>query len=179
MDTTDTTELLALQPLCNGSGIKMFVASGAMGFPNDAGLAGLWTKEQREARAISARELADRINGLAREAGDPTVVSQQVVSKFEQGNTKRLPAWSRFIEPAIEASDSETKEDARLSTAYFDSVVAVQRLPNYVGMGGGGSDDGETGVVMISRDLVQRELRATPDDLLAMEAEGNSMEPGI
>lgn len=155
----------------------MFVALEPMELSDDASRAGRWTKEQREARGISARELADRVNGLAREAADPTIVSQQVVSKFEQGSTKRLPAWARFIVPALEASDGETKEDRLLSTAYMDSVVAVHRLPNFVGLGAGGSDDGELGSVLISRDLVERELRAAPDDLLAMEAEGNSMEP--
>jgi hypothetical protein len=72
-----------------------------MDFPDDAGRAGSWTKDQRDERGISAAELARRINGLAREVGDPTIVSQQVVPKFEQGNTKRMPAWARFIVPAL------------------------------------------------------------------------------
>lgn len=177
MPATYTTKLCSLQPICNRSVPKKFVALWEMKLPGDPGLAGRWTKEQREARGISARELADRINGLAHESGDPTIVSQQVVSKFEQGTTKRLPAWARFIVPAFKGSDSETKEDVHLSSAYMDNVVAVHRLPNFVGMGGGGSDHGELGSILISRDLVERELRASPSDLLAMEAEGNSMEP--
>lgn len=148
-----------------------------MGMSDDPGEAGRWVKAQRESRGISAAELARRISGLAREAGDPTIVSQQVVSKFEQGNTKRMPAWARFVPEAFMVSDGETKEDPHLSTAFIDSVVPVERLPNYVGLGGGGTEDGEPGVVLISRDLVERELRASPADLMAMEAEGNSMEP--
>lgn len=148
-----------------------------MKFPSDAGQAGLWTKEQRTERAISAAELADRLSGLAREASDPTVVSQQVVSKFEQGKTKRMPPWARFIVPAFEANDSETKEDAYLSNGRTDDTVSISLLPNFAGMGGGGSDDGDAGIVAFSRDLIERELRAPPAALLAMVAEGNSMEP--
>jgi phage repressor protein C with HTH and peptisase S24 domain len=148
-----------------------------MDFPDDPGRAGDWTKAQREARAMSAAWLAKRINGLARQAGDPTIVSQQVISKFEQGNTKRMPAWARFVAPALSVSDGEMREAPHLSMASTDDTVSVRRLPNFVGMGPGGSDEDEPGVVAFSRDLVERELRAPADVLLAMVAEGNSMEP--
>lgn len=126
---------------------------------------------------MSAAELARRINGLARESGDPTIVSQQVVSKFEQGNTKRMPAWARFVMPALTNADGETREDPLLDMASVDSVVSIRKLPNFVGLGAGGTEDGEEGVVAFSRDLIERELRADPIHLLAMVAEGNSMEP--
>lgn len=148
-----------------------------MRIPEDPGDAGLWVKAHRDERGWSAADLARRINGLAREQGDPTVVSQQVLSKFEQGRTKRFPAWVRYIVPAFETSDDGTHEDRHLSLASSDDVVSIRLLPNFVGMGGGGSDDGETGVVAFSRDLIERELRAEPEFLLAMVAEGNSMEP--
>lgn len=148
-----------------------------MNLPGDAGEAGRWTKAQREERGMSAAELARRINGQARSTGDPTIVSQQVVSKFEQGSTKRMPAWARFIVPAIEGSDSETKEDQHLPLVPTDDTVSIRRLPNFAGLGGGGHDEEEPGVVAFSRDLIERELRAPADQLLAMVAEGNSMEP--
>jgi phage repressor protein C with HTH and peptisase S24 domain len=148
-----------------------------MKMPDGAEETGLWVKRERDRRGLSARELADRINGLCRETGDPTVVSQQVVSKFEQGKTKKLPAWTRFVIPALEAWGGESHEDPHLSTALADDVVSIRLLPNFAGMGGGGSDDGEEGVVVFLRHLIERELGATPSALLAMLAEGNSMEP--
>lgn len=148
-----------------------------MRLPEEPGAAGRWTKEQREARGLSAAALAQRISGIAREDGDPTIVSQQSMSKFEQGNTKRMPAWSRYIVRALEVSDAETKEDPYLSTSMVDAVVGIRRLPTFVGMGGGGTGDGDEDIVLFSRDLIERELRADADFLLAMVAEGNSMEP--
>lgn len=148
-----------------------------MDIPDDAGEAGLWTKRQRDRRGMSAAELARRINGLAQEAGDPTTVSQQVVSKWEQGKAKKFPAWTRFIMPALEANDGETKEDPHLTMALDDASVQVQLLPMFVGLGTGGTGDDDPGLVSFSRDLVERELHANPNDLLAMVAEGNSMEP--
>ncbi len=148
-----------------------------MKLPGDAGEAGLWTKAQRERRGMSAADIAKRITGLAREGGDPTVVSQQVVSKFEQGKTKRTPPWARYIVPVLKASDAETKEDKHLTLALSDDSVQVKLLPTFVGMGTGGTGDDDPGLVSFSRDLVERELRADPAHLLAMLAEGNSMEP--
>lgn len=145
--------------------------------PEDPGEAGRWTKAERERRGISAAELANRINGLARFNADPTTVSQQVVSKFEQGGNKRLPPWTRFIVAAFEDSDSETKEDPHLHMGLDDRAVEIQRLPTWVGLGAGGTGEGDPGTVSFSRDLVERELRADPEFLLAVEAEGNSMEP--
>lgn len=145
--------------------------------PDDPQEAGRWTKREREARGISAQELAARINGLAQEVGDPTSVSQQVVSKFEQAKGKRMPAWTRFIEAALEANDSETKNDAHLHMGLQDDSVGVRLLPTWVGLGTGGTGDDDPGIVSFSRDLIERELRADPEQLLAMIAEGNSMEP--
>lgn len=148
-----------------------------MKMPTDPGDAGRWTKAQREKRALSAAELAERINGLAREDGDPTTVSQQVISKFEKGEAKRPSGWHRFIVQALEASDDETKEDAHLHMALTDDSVKVKLLPTWVGLGEGGTGDDDPGLVSFSRDLVERELRAPPEALLAMVAEGNSMQP--
>jgi phage repressor protein C with HTH and peptisase S24 domain len=148
-----------------------------MKLPNDPGEAGRWAKVQREKRGLSAEALAERINGLAREEGDPTTVSQQVISKFEKGEAKRPSGWHRFIVRALEASDGETKEDAHLHMALTDDSVQVKLLPTWAGLGAGGTGDDDPGLVSFSRDLVERELRAPPDALLAMIAEGNSMEP--
>lgn len=148
-----------------------------MELPNDPGAAGRWTQAERERRKISAAELAARINGLALKGGDRTIISQQVVSKFEQGEAKRSSPWHRFIVAALQSSDNETKEDAHLHMGLSDDSVHVQLLPTWAGMGSGGTGDDDPGMVSFSRDLIERELRAPPSALLAMVAEGNSMEP--
>jgi phage repressor protein C with HTH and peptisase S24 domain len=148
-----------------------------MMLPDDPQKAGAWTKAERERRALSSAELANRINGLAQEAGDTTRVSQQVVSKFEQAKNKRLPPWTRYISDALDSNDAETKEDIHLHMALIDASVGIRLLPTWVGLGIGGTGDDDPGVVSFSRDLIERELRADPASLLAMVAEGNSMEP--
>lgn len=177
MATLTTTELLSYQLFCNNVRDHSALVSQGMRLPDDPSKAGRWTKGQREARGLSAQALADIINGIAREQGDPTVLSQQNLSKFEKGEAKRLSAWTRYIVPALQSLDNRTDEDPHLSMADTDSTVSIRKLPNFVGMGGGGSDDGEVGVVAFSRDLIERELRAPAEFLFAMVAEGNSMEP--
>lgn len=177
MDQSVTTELLSLQPFCSSQARKSFVAIPPMQLPEDPGEAGLWTKAERERRKLSGAEMARRITGLAREAGDPTIISQQVLSKFEQGDAKRFTGWSRFIVPALEANDGETKEDKHLHMALEDASVDIQVLPTYAGLGSGGSGDDDPGLMSFSRDLIERELRAPPAMLLAMVCEGSSMEP--
>lgn len=52
----------------------------------------------------------------------------------------------------------------------------IELLPTNVGMGGGGTGDGEYQDVAISNALIA-ELKAAPDDLLAINVEGDSMTP--
>lgn len=145
--------------------------------PEDPGKAGRWAKKIRLERGWSAGQMAERINGLAQLEGDTTKVSQQVVSKFEQGDTKRKPAWVRYIAKVVEAANEETGADPYLTTARVDRSVGIKLLPTFAGMGQGGTGDDDEGVVSFSRDLVENDLRAPPEALLAMVAEGNSMEP--
>jgi phage repressor protein C with HTH and peptisase S24 domain len=55
--------------------------------------------------------------------------------------------------------------------------VAVEILPTFAGMGGGGTGDADRETALISRRLVHDELRARPADLLLINVRGNSMEP--
>jgi len=55
--------------------------------------------------------------------------------------------------------------------------VAVEVLPTFAGMGGGGTGDGDLETALVSRRLVADELRARPADLLLINVRGNSMEP--
>lgn len=68
--------------------------------------------------------------------------------------------------------------EADLPTAYNNpEYLPVDILPSYAGMGGGGTGDGDHGQALISRSLIEDELRAKPADLLIIEARGSSMEP--
>lgn len=55
--------------------------------------------------------------------------------------------------------------------------MPVEVLPSFAGMGGGGTGDGDVEHALIPRRLVVDELRASPSDLLLIEARGQSMEP--
>lgn len=57
------------------------------------------------------------------------------------------------------------------------AYLAVQVLPSFGGMGGGGTGDGDFATALISRALIEDELRATPSDLLLIDVRGDSMEP--
>jgi len=55
--------------------------------------------------------------------------------------------------------------------------VEVEVLPTFAGMGGGGTGDADRESALISRRLVEDELRARSTDLLVINVRGNSMEP--
>lgn len=58
-----------------------------------------------------------------------------------------------------------------------DDAVQIERVPTFGGLGPGGTGDADGGTIAFSRSLVESDLRAKPEDLLAILAEGNSMEP--
>ena len=55
--------------------------------------------------------------------------------------------------------------------------LAVDVLPSFAGMGGGGTGEGDLATALISRSLIEDELRARPSDLLLIDVRGDSMEP--
>lgn len=68
--------------------------------------------------------------------------------------------------------------EADLPAAYSNAdYLAVEVMPSYGGMGGGGSGEGDPGQALIPRSLIEDELRAKPSDLLLIEARGESMAP--
>jgi phage repressor protein C with HTH and peptisase S24 domain len=56
-------------------------------------------------------------------------------------------------------------------------TVPVELLPTYAGAGGGGTGEGDVETIRFPRGLIERELRATSRDVLAVQVEGDSMEP--
>lgn len=81
------------------------------------------------------------------------------------------------LKAAFPAFDWARPEPDHLESRRDDDVVYVELLPTYAGMGGGGSGDGDGGSVAFSRQLVENDIRAPAESLLAIVAEGNSMEP--
>ena len=73
-----------------------------------------------------------------------------------------FPGWAGEVE-----ADNDNRRD----------YLAIDVLPSYAGMGGGGSGEGEVQTGLVPRAFVENELRAKPTDLLLIEARGQSMEP--
>jgi len=139
---------------------------------------GAWIERERNRRKMSQDELAGRISGLLREQGLSRVVRQQSVDQVERAKLKSIPDWARMAERVFEEHDGETKEDAVISLAISDVTVMIKRLPTLVGAGAYyGTGEGDEGEIAFSRALVETVLRAKPENLLAIEVEGNSMEP--
>lgn len=134
-------------------------------------------KKERIRRGWSADELARRARAFALEEGDEIKLSQQLISKYESGGAKRSPHWIRYVQRAFDAADQETANDPHLHAGKTDNSVLIRLLPTFVGLGGGGTGEGDEGQISFSRDLIENELRVPPERLLAMVAEGNSMEP--
>jgi phage repressor protein C with HTH and peptisase S24 domain len=146
-------------------------------YPSDPILAGAWLRRARDMRGLSTTETAARAKAVAFEEGDLIKLSQQLVSKFEQCDSKRLPHWLRYVQAAFEIFDDESGRQNHDAAPNTDDSVAIKRLPLFAGMGSGSTADGEDGSITFSRDLIFNDLRADPEKLLAIHAEGNSMEP--
>lgn len=136
-------------------------------------------KIERERRKWSQAELAQRITGLLYAEGSERQVKQQSVDQLEKAKMKSVPDWVRFAYKAFEEGDGESRAAPDRPDAPDDETVPIKRLPTWVGLGNGGTGDDDEQVVRFSRDLVMRELQADPEKLLAMIAEGNSMEPAF
>lgn len=147
---------------------------GNRGDPKDVGPT---IRAERERRKWSQQDLADRVNGLLLADGSLRSVKQQSVDQLEKGKPKTLPDWTRFVWKAFEAGDDEMRARPDRPGMPDDDTVLIRRLPTWVGLGTGGTGDDDEQLIRFSRDLVERELRADPERLLCMIAEGNSMEP--
>jgi phage repressor protein C with HTH and peptisase S24 domain len=173
MTPNATTVLCASQQFCSGGGDYFFVAPSSM----EAGEAAKKLKQERLKRGWTAEEVARRARAFALEQGDDIRLSQQLISNYENGKAKRVPHWLRYVWKAYEAAQQETAEDPHLHMGKTDQSVMIRLLPNYVGLGAGGTEEGDEGRISFSRDLIENELRVPAEALLAMVAEGNSMEP--
>lgn len=153
-----------------------------MDMPADPGKAGLWTKAQREALDLSGVEFAKRISAAAKDTGDPTVVSQQSLSKFEKGTTKRAPGWMRHIPAALARASWQAKTAADVDEPQPDpDAVRIQEWNYSYGMGGGTYLDlpvtGEKH--QFSRSWLRQFTNAPPDKIFIASGTGDSMSPTV
>lgn len=145
--------------------------------PENPGEAGLWMKEERLQRGWSGQRLAEAINAIASRSGDPTEVSQQVVSKFEKGDTKRKPAWVRYAAQALAGDHLASGDNEEID----DDTVEIQEWDVAYGMGGGTYLDlpvkGQGH--RFSRSWLRAYTHAPPERVFLARGTGDSMAPTI
>jgi len=56
-----------------------------------------WLRAERARLDWSTSELARRIQELSALMGDPLSITQQTISYFENGRTKSVPRWMRYV----------------------------------------------------------------------------------
>lgn len=106
-------------------------------------------------------------------------LTQDKVSKSLGGKRQ----WKAAEVALIEAAFAKVEKNGGLVRPDLPNVeggrdyLAVEVLPSYAGMGGGGTGDGDREQALVPRALVEDELRAKPTDLLLIEARGDSMMP--
>ena len=106
-------------------------------------------------------------------------LTQDKVSKSLGGKRQ----WKAAEVALIEAAFTKIEKNGGLIRPDLPDVesgrdyLAVEVLPSYAGMGGGGTGEGDREQALIPRALVEDELRAKPSDLLLIEARGESMMP--
>lgn len=146
-------------------------------FPGAANLCSVMGTIDDDIRLI--RELiqwtGSNVNQVAKRIG----VANTTLNRFAKGNATSRLHRDTLAKLRAEFPDFPGFEvDADLPVAYNNpEYLAVDILPSFAGMGGGGTGEGDHGQALISRALIEDELRAKPSDLLLIEARGQSMEP--
>ena len=119
------------------------------------------------------RVLAEAVSDAA---DDPEAV-RRFAGRMENGKdgipSQRFPSLVR----AYQASLDELFDESDLQSPDEVRTVMIEKLPTFVGAGGGGTGEGEYQSIAFPRYLVEDELKIAPDELLAIEVEGDSMKP--
>lgn len=117
---------------------------------------------------LKASEVARKANLTPSTLTRP--MNQSVSFQLSKATIDKLKlAFPKFPGFGLEPDqlDQESKQE----------YVAIEVLPSYAGMGGGGSGEGDPQTGLVPRAYVENELRARPSDLLLLEARGESMAP--
>lgn len=127
----------------------------------------IWAR--MEAMGLKQRDLAEAID-LA-----PDKVSK-IASGARQWRVSELQAAMQWLGKIEAQSHIGNMPDLPTEDTQRD-YVTIEVLPSFAGMGGGGNGEGVPDVALVSRHLVEDELRARASDLLLVDVRGDSMEP--
>ena len=115
------------------------------------------------------------VNQIAKRIG----VANTTLNRFANGSAKGRLHRDTINKLRAEFPDFPGFEVEADLPAAFNAIdyVAVDILPSFAGMGGGGNGDDDPGQGLVPRSLIEDELRAKPTDFLLLEARGESMTP--
>ena len=112
-----------------------------------------------------------------------TAIGRERTAATKMMNGQRAVQFSE-VEPLLELIRQHGGDPGNITTMPdlppvdpSIAYVSVEVLPTFAGMGGRGTGDGDPEVALVSRRLVEDELRARPADLLLVNGRGPSMEP--
>ena len=98
------------------------------------------------------------------------------VTKMFSGARKMQTVEIKPLQDLV-ASTENARGELAAQASPVQQYVEVEVLPTFAGMGGGGTGEGDSLVAMLSRRLIQDELRGRAGDFLMIDVRGNSMEP--
>lgn len=107
---------------------------------------------------------------IAAALGRDRTVATKLMGKKRSMKAHEVPALLSLVE-------RHERDAGEITDPAGRDYLPIEILPTFAGMGGGGSGDGDKEFGLVSRRMVVDELRAKPDDLLIIEARGDSMEP--
>lgn len=138
-----------------------------------------WNMSSVESDIRLVRDLIQWTDSNANQVAKRIGVANTTLNRFANGSAKgRLhrDTIAKLRDAYPDFPGFEIEADLPTVTGGGD-YLAVDVLPSYAGMGGGGTGEGDHQQALIPRSLVEDELRAKPEDLLLIEARGESMLP--
>lgn len=119
-----------------------------------------------------------RLNMTQTELARRVRVKPQSIQQILSGRTKRTKHLAELARALrVDPEWLQSGGESYYETPNDPEYLAVEILPTFVGMGGGGTGDGDQKQALLPRHLIEDELRAKPTDLLVIEARGDSMAP--
>lgn len=146
--------------------------------------AAAWLRQERESRGWSAETLARRARDVARLQGSEIKLAQQLISKFEQGTSKRMPDWLRYVRTALAAEPAGSRpvaSDVLPTRSAREGAVQLKQIDLGFSMGDGANLDDyvEEGVFEFDAHLLSGLTRTPAERLYVARGDGDSMMPTL